>query len=196
MSIILPALPFQKEALEPYISRETVEFHYEKHHRGYVNKLNELIPGTQFEKLDLLTIVTHPNATGPIFNNAAQVLNHNFYWDCLTPNQSSPKPALLTALEKAFGSFDAFKAQFSQVALNTFGSGWAWLVKEKEGALKIVSTSNAGNPLLDKKIPLLTCDVWEHAYYIDYRNARAKYIEHFWHLVNWSYVFDNFNNSK
>ena len=190
MSVELPALPYEKNALEPHLSQETLEYHYGKHHRAYVDKLNALIPGTVFENCSLETIILDPNSEGAIFNNAAQIWNHTFYWNCLTPN-SDPEPpaALANLLEKHFGSLHQFKEQFSQAAIGTFGSGWAWLVKEANNNLKIIQTSNAGTPLTEEGLtPLLTCDVWEHAYYIDYRNARPSYIEAFWSLVNWPFV--------
>ncbi|MBP9725924.1 MAG: superoxide dismutase [Fe] [Gammaproteobacteria bacterium] len=187
----LPALPYALNALEPHISKETLEYHYGKHHKTYVDNLNKLIPGTPFENSTLEAIVQ--TATGPIFNNAAQVWNHTFYWHCLAPNAGGePTGKLAEAIQNAFGSFASFKEKFSTTAATTFGSGWAWLVKNKHGQLEIVSTSNASTPLQQEVTPLLTCDVWEHAYYIDYRNARVQYIEHFWHLVNWDFVAKNF----
>jgi len=188
----LPALPYEKTALQPYISAETLEYHHGKHHQAYVTNLNNLIPGTEFENLSLEEIVKKAPAGG-IFNNAAQVWNHTFYWNCLAPKAGgAPSGALADAITKAFGSFDAFKEKFTQSCVTNFGSGWTWLVKNKDGALEIVNTSNAGCPLTMDKTPLLTCDVWEHAYYIDVRNARPKYVENFWQLVNWSFVTRNF----
>lgn len=187
----LPELPYAKDALAPHISAETLEFHYGKHHATYVTNLNKLIAGTEFENLALEEIVKR--ATGGIFNNAAQVWNHTFYWHCLAPKAGGePTGALAQAITLAFGSFAAFKEKFSATAVGTFGSGWAWLVKNPDGSLAIESTSNAANPMTSGKKPLLTCDVWEHAYYIDYRNARPKYVEAFWNLVNWKFVADNF----
>ncbi len=186
----LPELPYAMDALEPHISRETLEYHYGKHHKTYVDNLNKLIPGTEYEKLSLEDIIK--KSSGGIFNNAAQIWNHSFYWNCLTPNGGEPSGALADAINKAFGSLDEFKQKFSQTAITTFGSGWGWLVKNAGGDLEIVSTSNAGCPLTDGKTPLLTCDVWEHAYYIDYRNARPKYVETFWKLVNWDFVATNY----
>ena len=186
----LPELPYAMDALAPHISKETLEYHYGRHHKAYVDNLNKLIPGTQFEKSSLEDIIR--TSTGGIFNNAAQVWNHTFYWHCLSPKGGEPSGALADALKKGFGSVDEFKQKFSQTAVTTFGSGWAWLVKNGSGALEIVSTSNAGCPLTDGKKPLLTCDVWEHAYYIDYRNARPKYVETFWKIVNWDFVARNF----
>jgi Fe-Mn family superoxide dismutase len=187
----LPPLPYAIDALAPHISAETLEFHHGKHHKTYVDNLNKLIPGTEFENLSLEDIVR--KSSGGIFNNAAQIWNHTFYWNCLAPNAGGkPSGALAAAIDTAFGSFDAFKEKFSQTAITTFGSGWAWLVKNAAGGLELVSTSNAGCPLTAGQTPLLTCDVWEHAYYIDYRNLRAKYVESFWNLVNWDFVARNF----
>ena len=183
----LPHLPYPKNALAPYISEETITYHHEKHHQTYVNNLNNLITGTQFEGKSLEEIIT--SATGTVFNNAAQVWNHTFYWNCLTPAGSKePQGQLLRAIEKTFGNFDAFKAKFTKTATTIFGAGWTWLVKTKTNELEIRSTSNAGCPLTESCTPLLTCDVWEHAYYIDYRNQRAKYIEAFWQIANWEFV--------
>ena len=190
MAITLPPLPFDMTALEPYISRETLEYHYGKHHLAYVTNLNNLLPGSGFENLPLEEIIKR--SSGGIFNNAAQVWNHTFYWHCLSPKPQEPKGALAEAITKTFGSLAAFQEQFSKTAIGTFGSGWAWLAKKPEGGLEIISTSNAGTPMTDNKKALLTCDVWEHAYYIDYRNARPKYIEKFWNLVNWDFVAQNF----
>ncbi len=188
----LPALPFAKNALEPYISAETLEYHHGKHHNAYVTNLNNLIPGTEYENLALEEIIKKAPAGG-VFNNAAQVWNHTFYWNCLAPNAGGePSGAVADAIAKAFGSFDAFKEKFSTSAATNFGSGWTWLVKNGDGSVEIVNTSNAGSPLTQDKKPLLTCDVWEHAYYIDYRNARPKYVESFWNLVNWEFVAKNF----
>jgi len=186
----LPALPYPKDALAPHISAETLEFHYGKHHQTYVDNLNKLVPGTEFERSALEEIVR--KAQGPIFNNAAQVWNHTFYWNGLEPGGGGePKGEVATALSKAFGSFGDFRQQFTQAAVTLFGSGWAWLVRKKDGKLAIVQTSNAANPMTGGDVPILTCDVWEHAYYIDYRNARAKYVESFWSLVNWDFVAQN-----
>ncbi|HPF45067.1 MAG TPA: Fe-Mn family superoxide dismutase [Syntrophomonadaceae bacterium] len=186
----LPALPYSNDALEPVISKETIEYHYGKHHQTYVTNLNKLIVGTEFENLPLEEIIK--KSSGGIFNNAAQVYNHTFYWNCLAPKAGGePAGKLAEAINEAFGSFDVFKEKFSATAVGIFGSGWAWLVKNADGKLEIISTSNAGNPLTENKKPLLTCDVWEHAYYIDYRNARASYVEKFWNLVNWDFVASN-----
>ena len=187
----LPELPYAKDALAPTISAETLEYHYGKHHNAYVVNLNKLIPGTEFENLTLEEIVK--KSSGGIFNNAAQVWNHTFYWHCLSPKGGGePSGALADAINKSFGSFATFKEKFSTTAVGTFGSGWAWLVKNGDGTLSLESTSNAGTPLKDGKQALLTCDVWEHAYYIDYRNARPNYVEAFWKLVNWDFVSQNF----
>jgi Fe-Mn family superoxide dismutase len=182
-----PALPYDMDALAPHISKETLEFHYGKHHKAYVDKLNGLIPGTEFESLSLEDTIKQSG--GGIFNNAAQIWNHTFYWNCLSPNGGgAPTGGLLDAINTHFGSFDEFKHQFSTAAATNFGSGWTWLVKNSDGELEITSTSNAGCPLTDNLTPLMTCDVWEHAYYIDYRNARPQYIEHFWQLINWAFI--------
>ncbi|MBT8446982.1 MAG: superoxide dismutase [Fe] [Gammaproteobacteria bacterium] len=187
----LPDLPYAMDALAPHISKETLEFHYGKHHATYVTKLNAAIPGTEFENASLEDIVR--KSSGGVFNNAAQIWNHTFYWHCLSPDGGgAPGGDLGKAIDDAFGSFDAFKEQFTNAAVNTFGSGWAWLVKNADGSLAIESTSNAETPLTDNsKTPLMTCDVWEHAYYIDYRNARPKYMDAFWNLVNWEFVAAN-----
>jgi len=187
----LPELPYAMDALQPHISAETLEYHYGKHHATYVEKLNGLIRGTEFESASLEDIIR--KASGGIFNNGAQVWNHTFYWNCLTPKGAgAPAGELAKSIDTGFGDFAKFKEQFSQSAVNNFGSGWTWLVKNSTGDLEIVNTSNAANPMTDGKTPLLTCDVWEHAYYIDYRNARPKYVEAFWSLVNWDFVAQNF----
>jgi Fe-Mn family superoxide dismutase len=188
MSITLPALPYALDALSPHISEETVTYHYEKHHKGYVDNLNKIIVGTEYADLSLDDIIKK-SLTGPVFNNAAQVWNHTFYCYCLSPQGGGePTGKLAAAITQAFGSFEQFKAQFTQTALTTFGSGWAWLVQDAQKQLKIISTSNAGTPLATDQKALLTCDVWEHAYYIDYRNKRADYLTAFWSLVNWEFV--------
>lgn len=187
----LPELPYAMDALEPGISKETLEFHYGKHHQTYVTNLNNLIKGTEFEDMSLEDIIM--KSSGGLFNNAAQVWNHTFYWNCLSPNGGGePTGALADAINQAFGSFDKFKEAFSQTSITTFGSGWGWLVKNADGSLALASTSNAGTPMTDGQTALLTCDVWEHAYYIDFRNARPKYLETFWNLVNWDFVAKNF----
>ncbi|MGV6808719.1 MAG: superoxide dismutase [bacterium] len=188
----LPALPYAIDALEPHISQETLEFHHGKHHNTYVTKLNGLIDGTDFADKSLEDIVTSAPAGG-VFNNAAQVWNHTFYFNCLAPNAGGAATgAIADAINAAFGSFDDFKTQFSNSAINNFGSGWTWLVKNADGSIAIVNTSNAGCPLTDGVTPLLTIDVWEHAYYVDKRNARPAYVESFWNLVNWDFVNANF----
>ena len=188
----LPPLPFDKTALEPYISAETLEYHHDKHHAKYVSNLNELIPGTEFEDMPLEEIIE--KADGKVFNNAAQVFNHTFYWHCLSPGGAdTPSGELAEAINKQFGSLDDFKQQFTQSATSLFGSGWTWLVRKPDGTLDIQNGTNAGTPIVDgTTTPLLTCDVWEHAYYIDYRNARAKYLDAFWNLVNWSFVGEQY----
>ena len=191
MTHVLPPLPFAKDALEPVISAETLDFHYGKHHQAYVTNLNNLVPGTAFESASLEDIVMQ--ADGGIFNNAAQVWNHTFYWNGLSPEGGGePEGALGAAIEQAFDSFAAFREAFIKSAVGNFGSGWTWLVKNEDGSLAIINTSNAANPMRDGKTPLLTIDVWEHAYYIDYRNARAKYLDEIWKLVNWDFVAANF----
>ncbi len=187
MAFSLPPLPYETGALAPHISQETLEYHHGKHHNTYVTNLNNLIPGTRFEQMSLEEIVL--NATGGLFNNAAQVWNHTFYWHCLSPQGGGePSGALAAAIHDTFGSFAQFKEKFTATAVTTFGSGWGWLVKNGDGSLALMSTSNAGTPAVDGKKPLLTCDVWEHAYYIDYRNARPAYVAAFWNLVNWDFV--------
>lgn len=187
----LPQLPYALDALQPHISKETLEYHYGKHHQAYVNNLNNLIKDTEFASLSLEDIIM--KSSGGMFNNAAQVWNHTFYWHCMTPTSSGkPAGALAAAIDKKFGSFDEFKKIFSQSAVSNFGSGWTWLVKNAQGDLEIVNTSNAGLPMKENKKALLTCDIWEHAYYIDYRNLRPKYVENFWNLVNWDFVAKNF----
>ncbi|VAW85279.1 Superoxide dismutase [Fe] [hydrothermal vent metagenome] len=193
MAHTLPELPYAMTALEPHISSETLEYHYGKHHQAYVTNLNNLIKGTEFESQSLETIIK--TSKGGIFNNAAQIWNHTFYWNCLSPKGGgAPTGELLDAINNAFGSFDEFKTQFSQASITTFGSGWGWLVKNGDGALALASTSNAATPMTNGQTALLTCDVWEHAYYIDYRNARPKYVEAFWNLVNWDFVAQNYKS--
>jgi len=191
MAFELPALPYANDALAPYISAETIEFHYGKHHQTYVTNLNNLVPGTEFESASLEDIIL--KSSGGIFNNAAQIWNHTFYWNSLTPKGAGkPTGALADAIDATFGSFDKFKEEFTKCAVTTFGSGWAWLVKNADGSLALVSTSNAGCPLTAGQTPLLTCDVWEHAYYIDFRNLRPKYLEAFWVLANWDFAASNY----
>lgn len=183
----LPKLPYAHDALEPYISKKTIEYHYGKHHQAYVNNLNKLIPGTEFENASLEEIVRR--AGGGIFNNGAQVWNHTFYWNCMKPQGGGePAGALASAILRDFGSFAEFKEKFSNAAATLFGSGWAWLIKKEDGKLEIVQESNAGNPLKHGATPLMTCDVWEHAYYIDKLNVRPDYIADFWKLVDWDAV--------
>ena len=186
--IELPKLPYEIDALAPHISQKTLEFHYGKHHNGYVNNLNKLIAGTPFEGKSLEEIVK--TSQGGMFNNAAQVWNHTFYWNCMTPNPktAAPEGKLMEAIVRDFGSFDAFKEKFISACVTLFGSGWAWLVAGKDGKLSIVQTSNAGCPLTEGLKPLLVCDVWEHAYYLDYQNLRANYVNEFWSVINWEYV--------
>jgi len=187
----LPSLSYAKDSLVPHMSAETLEYHYGKHHQTYVTNLNNLIPGTEFESLSLEDIVM--KASGGVFNNAAQIWNHTFFWNCLSPSGGgTPSDALAAAIDQTFGSFAAFKEAFAKTAITTFGSGWAWLVKNANGSLELISTSNAGTPMTSGKKALLTCDVWEHAYYIDYRNQRPKFVEAFWNLVNWDFVANNF----
>jgi len=191
MAFELPELPYAKTALAPHISAETLDYHYGKHHQTYVTNLNNLVIGTEFEGLSLEEIIA--KSSGGIFNNAAQIWNHSFYWNSLSPNGGGqPSSSLASAIDAKFGSFEAFKEAFTKCALTTFGSGWAWLVKDKEGNLSLVSSSNAACPLTDELTPILTCDVWEHAYYIDYRNARPQYLNAFWSLVNWDFAATNF----
>ena len=190
MTHSLPDLPYATDALSPYIGKETLEYHWGKHHRGYVTKLNALIAGTDFEHADLETIVRE--SQGPLFNNAAQAWNHNLYWRCLSPTlHQTPHGDLLDAINKEFTSFDNFKVLFTEAGLQTFGSGWVWLTQKLDGSLAISSTPNAENPLsqnLGK--PLLGCDVWEHAYYLDTQNDRGKYLDHFFALTNWEFVHE------
>lgn len=187
MAIELPPLPYEKNALEPHISAETLEYHYGKHHQAYVTNLNNLVKGTEFEGAALEDIIR--KSSGGVFNNAAQIWNHTFYWNSLSPKGGGdPSGKLADAIVKAFGGVAQFKEEFTKTAVGTFGSGWAWLVQRADGSLGLVSTSNAATPITGSDRPLLTCDVWEHAYYIDYRNARPKYVEAFWNLVNWEYA--------
>jgi len=191
MVITLPELPYAMDALAPHISQETLEYHYGKHHASYVGKLAKLIEGTEHENSDLETIVR--NSDGGVFNNAAQIWNHSFYWNCLSPNGGgAAEGSIAEAIKQSFGSFDAFKEAFTTSALTNFGSSWTWLVQNADGGVEIVNTSNAATPLTDSSVtPLLTVDLWEHAYYIDYRNSRPNYMAAFWSLVNWDFVNDN-----
>ena len=189
MEHTLPPLPYAKDALQPHMSAETLEYHYGKHHQAYVTNLNNLIKGTEFENLSLEEIIK--KSSGGIFNNSAQVWNHTFFWNCMAPNAGgAPTGTVADLINAKWGSFDKFKEEFQKSAVGNFGSGWTWLV-QKDGGVDIVNTSNAGTPLVGTDKPLLTCDVWEHAYYIDYRNARPKFVEGFWNLVNWEFVNSN-----
>ncbi len=189
----LPDLPFPKDALEPHISAETLKYHHGKHHASYVKKLNAKIEGTDFESMDLEEIIVEAPAGG-IFNNAAQVWNHSFYWNCLSPDGGGePRGDLAAVIDRTFGNPDNFRDEFADAAFSNFGSGWTWLVKNSDGSIEIVNTDDAGNPLTEGKQPLLTCDVWEHAYYLDHRNSRPSYLKAFWQIVNWDFVSDNYN---
>lgn len=190
MAFKLPDLPYPKDALKPHISPETLDYHYGKHHAAYVTKLNSLVEGTPMAEKSLEDIIK--TSSGPIFNNAAQIWNHTFYWNCLSPNGGgAPTGNIAKAIDKNFGSFEAFKEKFTAASINTFGSGWGWLVKNQDGSLSVESTSNAGCPMTSNQTAILTCDVWEHAYYIDYRNARPDYVTAFWKLVNWDFANKN-----
>ena len=191
MAFTLPELPYSKDALQPHISAETLEYHHGKHHNAYVTKLNELIEGGKFASASLEEIVKGAEP-GPLLNNSGQHFNHSFYWKSLSPKGGgAPKGPVADAIKKAFGDFEAFKKKFSEAATGHFGSGWAWLVRGNDGAVQAVATHDAGCPIRQGQTPIITCDVWEHAYYIDYRNARPKYIEAFWNLVNWDFVNQN-----
>jgi len=190
MAFTLPPLPYALDALAPHISKETLEYHYGKHHAAYVNNLNNLVKGTENESKSLEEIIK--NSSGGLFNNAAQVWNHTFYWNSMSPNGGGePTGKVLDAINAKWGSFDAFKEEFNKAAAGNFGSGWTWLVKKTDGSLDIVNTDDAETPITTDDVPLMTCDVWEHAYYIDYRNARPQYLEKFWNLVNWDFVASN-----
>lgn len=191
MNFKLPDLPYERTALAPHVSEETLAYHHGKHHQAYVDTLNELVAGTKWEETSLDEIVR--TASGNLFNQAAQHWNHSFYWNCMSPDGGRrPGGELDSVLERAFGSFEAFTEEFKQAATGTFGSGWAWLVRKEDGSLAVTSTGNAGNPLTRGDTPLLTCDVWEHAYYIDYRNARPDYVDAFFELINWTFVASRF----
>ncbi|MEI8025377.1 MAG: superoxide dismutase [Pseudomonadota bacterium] len=191
MAFTLPPLPYATDALVPHFSKETLEFHHGKHHNAYVVKLNELVPGTKFEHSTLEEIIL--SAEGPIYNQAAQIWNHTFFWNCLTPKSSGkPSGKLLSAIESTWGSFEAFKTEYTAKTIAVFGSGWSFLAKDKDGKLVITQEGAAGNPMKQGLKPVLTCDVWEHAYYIDFRNLRPKYLEAFWALVNWDFASKNF----
>lgn len=186
----LPDLPYAHDALEPHISRETLEYHHGKHHQTYVNNLNKLIENTEFADQSLEDIIKQ--SSGGLFNNAAQVWNHTFYWHCLTPNGGGePTGDVKDAIERNFGSLAQFKDEFTKTAIGRFGSGWAWLIQDQDGSLKVIDTLNADTPLAHNQTALLTCDVWEHAYYIDYRNKRPDYVDAFWNLINWDFVAQN-----
>ncbi len=187
----LPELPYAKDALAPYISAETMEYHYGKHHQAYVDKLNGMIPGTEYEDMQLEDIIRKAPAGG-LFNQAAQVWNHTFYWNSMSPDGGKePGGDLGSAIKSAFGSYEDFKKKFQETAVANFGSGWTWLVAKSDGSVDIVNTDDAGNPMQQDLKPLMTCDVWEHAYYIDYRNARPKYVEAFFNVVNWDFAARN-----
>lgn len=191
MTFKLPNLPFDKDALEPHISAETFEYHYGKHHQAYVTNLNNLTAGTDDANVELEQLIM--TADGGLFNNASQVWNHTFYWNCMSPTGGgAPTGAIADAINAKWGDFDSFKAEFAKAAIGNFGSGWTWLLKNPDGSLEIFNTSNAGSPLLTDKIPLLTIDVWEHAYYIDHRNARPNYVNMFWNIINWDFINKNF----
>lgn len=190
MKFTLPELPYSVEALAPHVSAETLRLHHGAHHKTYVDTTNRLLAESpQWADADLDTLVRR--AEGKLFDNAAQHWNHSFYWKCLTPQTAAPGAGLASELSRHFGSVDQFKSAFTAAAQGLFGSGWTWLVRDRGGALRIVASSNAGNPLRDGQQPLLTCDVWEHAYYVDYRNKRADYLQHFWAICNWSFMDDN-----
>jgi Fe-Mn family superoxide dismutase len=190
MTFKLPELPYAKDALAPHMSQETLEFHYGKHHNAYVNNLNNLVKETKFENMTLEEIIL--TAEGPVFYNAAQIWNHTFFWNCLSPKGGgAPTGEVLAAINKKWGSFDKFKEEFTKSAVGNFGAGWTWLAENKTGELEIVNTSNAQTPIKTHAKVLLTVDVWEHAYYIDYRNERPKFINAFWSLVNWDFVNQN-----
>jgi Fe-Mn family superoxide dismutase len=193
MPFTLPELPYPKTALAPHISAETLEYHHGKHHNAYVNNLNKLIAGTKHESMSLEDIIKD-SKSGPVFNNAAQVWNHTFYWHSMKPNGGGkPSGALLAAIEKSFGSFENFQKTFTEAAMGQFGSGWAWLVKKADGSLAVEKTPNAETPLTNPALKaILVCDVWEHAYYVDKRNDRAGYLASWWNLVNWDFGAKNF----
>ncbi|PNV82727.1 MAG: superoxide dismutase [Fe] [Sulfurimonas sp.] len=191
--IELQKLPFEEDALEPFISAATIHYHYHKHHTAYANKLNELIKGTEFDKMSLSSIIR--DSDGAVFNNAAQVFNHTFYWKCLSSSKSAPSGKFLLKINNDFGSLEALKEEFIKAGTTLFGSGWVWLVREPKGQLAIKQTGNANTPLSSYLVPLLVCDVWEHAYYIDYRNLRPKYLEEFWNHINWDFATKAFEKT-
>jgi Fe-Mn family superoxide dismutase len=191
MAFTLPELPYSKDALQPHISAETLEYHHGKHHKAYVDKTNELIKGTKFENATLEEILKTAEP-GALFNNAEQHWNHSFYWKCMGPKKGGePKGPVADAIKKAFGGFEPFKKKFSEIAEGHFGSGWAWLVRAKDGSMQVLATHDAGCPIRQGQTPIITCDVWEHAYYIDYRNARPRYVAAWWNLVNWDFANEN-----
>jgi Fe-Mn family superoxide dismutase len=191
MEHTLPVLPYAIDALQPHMSKETLEFHHGKHHQTYVTNLNNLVKGTEFEQASLVDIVKR--SSGPVFNNAAQIWNHTFFWNCLTPTSSGhPTGALAASIDAKWGSLAAFQEAFTKSALGNFGSGWTWLVKKADGSVDIVNTSNAATPLSGADVPLLTCDVWEHAYYVDHRNRRPDFLAAFWKLTNWTFAEHNY----
>jgi Fe-Mn family superoxide dismutase len=191
MEHTLPVLPYAIDALQPHMSKETLEFHHGKHHQTYVTNLNNLVKGTEFEQASLVDIVKR--SSGPVFNNAAQIWNHTFFWNCLTPTTSGhPSGALAAAIDAKWGSLAAFQEAFTKSALGNFGSGWTWLVKKADGSVDIVNTSNAATPLSGADVPLLTCDVWEHAYYVDHRNRRPDFLAAYWKLTNWTFAEHNY----
>ena len=191
MPFELPKLPYAADALQPFISKQTIDFHYGKHHATYVNNLNNLVQGTRFENASLDQIVRE--AEGPVFNNGAQIWNHTFYFESFSPTGGrEPSGPLAATITAAFGSFESFKEQFTKSAMTLFGSGWSWLVKRPDGSLEIVQEPNAGNPLRKGFTPLFTCDVWEHAYYLDYQNKRPDYLQAFWNVLDWKVISDRF----
>lgn len=192
MEFKLPELPYKKSALKPYISEETLNYHYDKHHAGYVKKLNNLLKDDSAFADNTLEEIISTAKPGPLFNNAAQVWNHTFYWNSMTPDKTRPQASLIEAIEKSFGSIDKLKKTFSEAATGQFGSGWAWLVKDNNNEVRVLTTKDADTPIRSGIVPLLVCDVWEHAYYLDYQNERAKYIDAFWNVVNWEFAARNF----
>ncbi|MDD3476681.1 MAG: superoxide dismutase [Sulfurimonas sp.] len=191
--IELTKLPFEKNALEPFISTQTIEYHYGKHHTGYVNKLNELIKGCKFDEMSLSSIIR--DSDGAIFNNAAQVFNHSFYWSSLSPTKTKPSKKLQEKIIYDFGSLDKLKEEFIKAGVTLFGSGWVWLCREPKGMLVLKQTSNADTPLASNLLPLFVCDVWEHAYYLDYKNLRQKYLEEFWEHINWNFASEAYEKT-
>lgn len=196
MSIELPRLPFKPNALQPHMSAKTLKYHYGKHHKKYVETTNKLVKGTKYDKMMAQEIMFATAGKEPeIFNNATQALNHEFFWNCLSKKQR-PSKELLVQIEKSFGGIEEMKEEFNETAAKIFGSGWAWLVRDKKGKIAIRALHNADNPMLQGEVPLLTCDVWEHAYYLDYQNKRPKYLKNFWSIVNWDFVELNHGLAK